>query len=104
MVREGITGDSTSIGDGNEGRTVRHTIETDRERANEQLIDIVARLEGRPHDELPPLYTCIDDMVAKLFEDPPPAEAEAELAFNYAGYWIGLDHTGEVVLVERSSD
>lgn len=102
MGSEGVPDDGDASARQEPVRVVTRRIEPDREHAEEQLVEIVADIAGTSHDQLPPLYTCIDDMVGKLFDDPPPEEADAVIAFAYAGYWIQLDQSGEVVIQERS--
>lgn len=103
MARDRRTDDSERSGPPGDGDPLHRTIEPDPERAGMELVDLIARLEDTAHDELPPLYNCIDNMVGRLYEDPPPADAAVELAFRYAGYWIKLDQAGNVVLQQRDA-
>lgn len=72
----------------------RRELDTTVESPGIQIAEIVADLEGCDTIDLSPIYDCIDSMIADLFSSPPPAEADAELAFTYLGYRIRLQQDG----------
>ncbi len=65
------------------------------------LLRAIADLEGADETDLPSLYPCIDEMIEKLFADPPSSEAQAELEFSYTDYRITLFQDGLAVLQRR---
>lgn len=91
--------------DGDTERTIYHRqVEPNEETGNQKIARLIANLENCDTTELPPLYNWIDHVVEDLFSDPPPAEAQAEIAFTYAGYRIELDQTGHVRLLPVSRE
>lgn len=86
--------DEFGAGDGN--RIYHRKVTPDAGEANQSLLRLLANVENCEVNDLPPLYGQIDHMVAHLFTDPPPGDAQAELSFSYHGYRIELDQTGNV--------
>lgn len=72
----------------------QRTLDTTRESPAIQLVEVVADLERSAVAELPPIYNCIDHMIADLFSSPPPSAADAELEFTYQGYRIHVQQDG----------
>jgi hypothetical protein len=81
-------------------RIVYRRIEPDPADADYRLLRLIADVEGIDVTELPPIYDRIDHLVTKMYEDPPSAEAQAQLEFSYAGYRITLDQDGNVSLIK----
>ncbi|AQL44531.1 hypothetical protein BV210_09785 [Halorientalis sp. IM1011] len=79
---------------------VHRRIEPDPADADYRLLQLIAEVEGIDVTELPPIYDRIDHLVTRMYEDPPSAEAQAQLKFSYAGYRITLDQDGNVSLIK----
>jgi hypothetical protein len=75
------------------------TIPPDPTTAEYHLAEIIAELNGKQMDELPPLYTQIDHMVEQLFKNPPAPEAQVELSFSYCGFRVKLTQRGQLTIV-----
>ncbi|WP_168215825.1 HalOD1 output domain-containing protein [Halorussus ruber] len=61
---------------------------------------IVADLEGEDPTDIGSLYDTIDHVVEHLFSNPPPIEAQAELAFTFEGYRIELSQDGRATFLK----
>lgn len=93
-------GDDCGPESGDDARMHHRKLTPDAETANRRLLRLLANVENCEVNDLPPLYGQIDHMVEYLFTDPPPGDAQAELAFSYHGYRIELDQTGNVSLMK----
>jgi len=78
---------------------VRAQIEPRPETADNEFLELVARLEGVDATELPSLYREVDHAVENLFKQPPSAAAQMEISFSYAGYRATIDQRGHVRLI-----
>ncbi|WP_415381537.1 HalOD1 output domain-containing protein [Halosimplex sp. TS25] len=78
---------------------VRAQIEPRSATAENEFLELIARLEGVDPTELPSLYREVDHAVENLFKRPPSSEAQMEIAFSYAGYRVTIDQRGHVRLV-----
>lgn len=85
---------------GSQQKIFHRTIEPNEEDANIDLVQLVAEIEGCPADELPSLWSRIDDVAAHIFSDPPGPEAQVHVQFTYAGYRIDVDQSGDVKLMK----
>lgn len=61
---------------------------------------IVADLEGKEATEISSLYDTIDHVVKKLYSNPPPIEAQAQLEFTFEGYRISLVQDGTATFMK----
>jgi hypothetical protein len=86
--------------DDRDARIVHRRIEPEPEDADYRLLQLIADVEGIDVTDLPPIYGRIDHLVSNMYEDPPSAEAQAQLKFSYAGYRISLDQDGNVSLMK----
>lgn len=64
------------------------------------LAEKVASREGTRPTALPPLYETVDPDALAAVVDSAPAETTA-VRFDYCGYTVTVDGTGDVDLVER---
>lgn len=69
-----------------------------------QFIREIANLKGVEETELGSLYPTIDDMVERLYSDPPSSLAQTELTFVYEGFRITLYQDGTAVFQEDPSE
>lgn len=77
------------------GQTEDHwEFELDREAPEYELVRAIAAFEGKDTVELSPLYETINDLVEKLYTNPPRTDAEARLEFTYEGYRVVLTQDG----------
>lgn len=79
-------------------------LDVDEDDPEVDIVEIVSRLEGKPVESLPPVYNTVDSMIAKLFSDPPPAEAQAMIQFTYEGYRIDIQQSGNATFMDVSGD
>ncbi|RXK46409.1 HalOD1 output domain-containing protein [Halorientalis pallida] len=86
--------------DDRDDRIVHGRIEPEPADADYRLLRLIADVEGLDVTDLPPIYDRIDHLVTKMYEDPPSSEAQAQLAFSYAGYRIRIDQDGNVSLMK----
>lgn len=63
------------------------------------VAEAVAEIEGRDPSELSAIYDYIDHVIDHLFSDPPDPEANVEISFDYEGYRITVQQSGEAVFV-----
>lgn len=101
-----MTGDESDRGKppGPTGGSVeRRHLTPDPGAAEYELLEVVAELERTDIDDLPPLYVRVDRLVKSVFQRPPAPETRVVLTFNYAGYRITLQQSGEVELVANES-
>jgi hypothetical protein len=96
MAREPSDDDEQS---GDPPGIVRAQIEPRSETADNEFLELVARLEGVDPTELPSLYHEVDHAVENLFKRPPSPDAGMEITFSYAGYRATIDQRGNVRLV-----
>lgn len=75
---------------------VERRISPDADSSEYDFLAIIAELEGVDITELPSLYREVDHMVEALYETPPSADAQIEIAFSYAGYRVRMDQAGSV--------
>lgn len=64
------------------------------------IAEIVADLEEVGPTEVTEVWGCIDDMLSRIFEDPPSPEAQVEVEFSYEGYRITVAQDGMATFVE----
>jgi len=84
---------------GGGGDITRRQINPDPSTAEYDILEIVAELDGREIEMLPPLYNEAEHMVETLFRSPPSQRAQMELSFSYVGYRINIDRSGDVEVV-----
>jgi|GEM_PF-1226879 len=94
--------DETDDAAGDASGIVRIQIEPRAETADNEFLELVARLEGVDPTELPSLYREVDHTVENLFKRPPSPDAQMEIAFSYAGYRATIDQRGNVRLIRVS--
>lgn len=73
--------------------------DTDREETAAAIAEVVADLEGKPIEELPTTYNCIDGVLSNLYSDPPEPEAQMTVEFTYSGYRITVEQSGAAKFV-----
>jgi hypothetical protein len=85
-------------GDGTGDSVTRTRIDPDVETAEYELLALVARVRGVDIDDLPLLYTQIDNIVKQLFSTPPAVGAEMVVSFSYADCRVTLTQDGSVTI------
>lgn len=78
---------------------VRRQISPSPDTAEYDFLEIVAELENQEIEELPSLYREVDHLLETMFETPPSAESQVQIAFSYAGYRVWIDKQGAIELV-----
>ena len=93
--------DSSEAEGEDETRTdiLRADIDPDPETAEYDLLELIAGVDGREIEELPPFYTQVGHFVERLFEHPPAQEAQMQIEFSYAGHRVRLNQQGQVTLL-----
>jgi len=91
--------DETGAVEVDENGILQFSIEPDPESAEYDLLTVLAEYEGVAVDELPSLYSVVDQFVGEMFDDPPSESAQLEMAFSYAGYRVTVTQGGHVTLV-----
>ncbi|ELY95397.1 hypothetical protein C484_03880 [Natrialba taiwanensis DSM 12281] len=81
----------------------RRTLDTEQDAPATQIVEAIAELENTGPTELPPIYNCIDDLIANLFSSPPPGEADANITFTYRGYRIHVQQNGRMTILQSTS-
>ena len=89
----------TSAVDVDEDGILQFAIEPDPESAEYDLLSVLSEHEGVGIEELPPLYSVLDQFVGEMFDDPPSESAQLEMTFSYAGYRVTVTQGGHVTLV-----
>ena len=74
-------------------------IEPNPKTAEYDLLSVLAAHEDVRMDDLPSLYSVVDQFVGEMFDDPPSESAQLELGFSYAGYRIIVTQDGHVTMV-----
>jgi len=91
--------DEADDADGGPSGIVRAQLEPQSETADNEFLELVARLEGVDATELPSLYHEVDHAIENLFRRPPSPDAQMEISFSYAGYRATIDQRGNVRLI-----
>jgi len=73
---------------------------SDTENPEIDLAETVADLEGKEATDIASLYETIDHVVERLYSNPPPIEAQAQLEFTYEGYRIELSQDGKATFMK----
>ncbi|THE65280.1 hypothetical protein D8Y22_08770 [Salinadaptatus halalkaliphilus] len=81
----------------------RQQLDSSRDAPATQIVETIATLEGTDAVTLPPVYDCIDGIIADILSSPPSPEADATFAFTYQGYRIHVDQEGTVVIHRGST-
>jgi hypothetical protein len=81
----------------------RSIFENPDEEPSIELINIIADIKDIQHEQMDPLYTWADGMIASLYSSPPPAEAQGIIQFTYEGFRITLYQDGQAVIMGRST-
>jgi len=96
-----MTDDTNEIRDDtNEIRVVHRTFDPADCSPEFDVVEAVADLENTEPDELPPLYTRIDNVIRNIFSEPPEPEAQVQVVFNYAGYRITIAQDGSAEFIK----
>lgn len=82
-----------------ENGILQFEIEPDPETAEYELLSVLTEHDGVGMDDLPPLYSVLDQFIGEMFDDPPSESAQLEMSFSYAGYRITVTQGGHVTLV-----
>ena len=78
---------------------IKRQIQPAADTAEFDFLEIIADLEEKEMDELPPLYTELDDFITRLFQNPPSPESQVALSFSYAGYRVTITQQGKLELI-----
>lgn len=65
------------------------------------VVHPIAELEGRPVEEMPPLYRYVDHLLENLFDEPPAEKAQVQVCFSYYNYRIELDQRGNMTIIRQ---
>lgn len=90
-------------GDGDEMEGSHWEFNVDEETPEVPVAEAIADLEGTESAELSPIYRTVDDLINRLFSDPPPAEAQARIEFSYEGYRILIHQDGHATFMPMDS-
>lgn len=82
-----------------ENGILQFDINPDPKTAEYDLLVVLADHEGVEIDELPSLYSVVDQFVGAMFDEPPSETAQLEMTFSYAGYRVTVTQGGHVTLV-----
>ncbi|SEW24620.1 HalOD1 output domain-containing protein [Halobacterium jilantaiense] len=85
--------------DVDENGILQFGIEPDPQTAEYDLLTVLADHEDIEMDDLPSLYSVVDQFVGGMFDDPPSESAQLEMTFSYAGYRITVTPGGHVTMV-----
>lgn len=66
------------------------------------VVKVIADLEDEEPATLSPLYTTINDIIDKIFANPPAPDAQVEITFTYEGYRITIHQDGKAEFVKVS--
>ncbi|MFB6164411.1 MAG: HalOD1 output domain-containing protein [Haloarculaceae archaeon] len=75
-------------------------MEPDPDEAAYDFLTLLAEIEGCDVTDLPPMHTRIGDLLTEIFQDPPSAEAQVQVAFSYYGYRITVEQNGQLSLMK----
>lgn len=64
------------------------------------VVEAVADLKNTDPQELSPLYSTVDDILANVFDNPPAPEAQVQITVTYEGYRITLSQDGVAEFVK----
>lgn len=78
---------------------VRRQLEKDGENPAVQVSEIVAALKGAHVREMGTIYDCVDDVLDRVFSNPPSPGAEVEVNFTYEGYRVTVEQNGTATFV-----
>ena len=73
---------------------VTRQFDTESADPNVEVVSVIADLEERRVEDLPPLYNCIDHVLEHLFENPPSESASMVVSFSYQNYRITIEQDG----------
>jgi len=95
-----VTNDNDTGTEGREGSSIiKKQIQPAADTAEFDFLEIIAEMEEKEMDELPPLYTELDDFITRLFQNPPSPESQVALSFSYAGYRVTITQQGKIELI-----
>ncbi len=83
-----------------EHEIIHHEFDPEHEDPNRAVVMTISELEEVEPTDLPPLYPTIDDLLENLFEDPPAADAQAQITFTYAEYRVTMHQDGKAEFVK----
>lgn len=87
-------------GDEEEMAATHWEFDVDREDPEVNVVEVIAKLEGRDNTDLPPIYNTIDHLIETLFSEPPAPEAQAVIQFSYHGYRVTLNQDGHATFMK----
>jgi len=79
---------------------IHREMDTEQDNPAEEIPLIVAELEETEISELATAWSCIDDVLAHVFSNPPSPEAQVEITFSYEGYRITVQQNGTAKFVD----
>lgn len=90
-------------GDGDEMAGSHWEFDVDEETPEIPVAEAIADLEDADTAELSPIYNTVDDLINRLFSDPPPAQAQARIEFSYEGYRVLIHQDGHATIMPVDS-
>lgn len=84
----------SEFGDDDEMDATHWEFDVDEDQPEVPVATVIAELEGTQGTSLSPIYETVDDLIMRLFSDPPPPEAQARIEFTYEGYRILIHQDG----------
>lgn len=82
---------------------IERRLDTEQDAPAAQIVELVAILEDRDQQELPPIYYSIDELLADLFSSPPTPDSKAALEFTYEGYQFRVQQDGTTTVANRTA-
>lgn len=79
-------------------------LDVDRDNPEVDVAEIIAELEDKDSTDLQPTYDTIDSLIAQLFSDPPPPDAQAMIQFTYGDYRIDVQQSGHATFMKIPED
>lgn len=83
-----------------EGEIIHRELDTEREEPGIQIAEAIAEIEGKKVTDLGSMYNCVDGVLNDIFSTPPSSSAQMEVAFNFEGYRITIEQSGEATFVK----
>jgi ATP-dependent DNA ligase len=95
VIQEGST-----YGNEAEMAATHWEINTSDQEPGVDIAAIIAELDDRDLEDMPPVYDTLDHMIDTLFSDPPAPDAQAVLEFTYDGYRVNLNQDGHATFMK----
>jgi hypothetical protein len=81
-------------------RIVHRELATDAGDPSVQVAEVIAELEDVDPTDLTDTHSCIDDVLANIFSNPPSPDAQMQVTFSYEGYRVTVEQNGNAKFVK----